>query len=858
MSSTSITVETSMRHPHPLRTVIARAALAGTLAMPVAYALPATAAAAAAAAAPDIIALPSGIEVRQAGLHLRILALSDDVIRVTAATAAGMPEDASWAVPADVRARHVAVQPLAPNMQGFTTRSLRVQMVDGRVEVRDLAGNLISADAAPAARPDGHAFAVRKQMPQAEHYFGMGDKTGGLDRRGKSFVDWNTDAFGFSSADDPTYKSIPFFIGVGGAGGSYGIFLDNTWRSWFDFGHRDDGVLAFGAPDGPLDYYLIHGPSTADVVRRYTDLTGKAPLAPRWSLGYQQSRYSYMTDAELRDVVARLRRERIPTDVVWLDIDYQDRNRPFTVDRKAFPDLPGLIRDLGRQGVKVVTITDLHVARAAGQGYAPYDSGAAGQHFVRSADGSTYVAPVWPGDSVFPDFTAARTRDWWGDLFAEQVKMGVAGSWNDMNEPAIFNTPTKTMPPDVLHRIDGDGFAPRTADHREIHNVYGMLNARATYEGLRRLAPNERAFVMTRASYAGGQRHAVTWTGDNAATWDHLKLSVQQIINLGLSGFSYAAADVSGFTGGPSPDLLTRWFQIGAFYPIFRDHSAKGTPRAEPWVDGPAHLAIRRRFVEERYRLMPYLYSLAERNARTGDPILRPVFYDYPSALTLSCDQSWTFTLGGALLVSPPPHPESPQPYRTCLPEGGWYDYWTGLPVRGARQAEHETIQSASQATGETRAASFTVDETPRIAHLPVYVRAGTVLPRQSVVQSTADTPRGPLQLDVYPGPDCGGDLYDDDGHSMAHQAGDYFRQHVACKVGADGVTLTFSAREGSRQPWWKEVAVTVHGWQGRGSVHAAGRTLGHKLDAGVRTLRFTLDAAAIGSAGGDVTVRRD
>ena len=437
---------------------------------------------ASAQAAPAVTARSDGAEIATAGATMRVVALTDSILRIRVGRGGAMPEDASWAVDAKTRAQHVAVTPAA---DGFATKALRVRFrADGRLRIEDLAGNLISEDAAPVAF-DGKGFALAKTMPQAEHYFGMGDKTGGLDRRGKSFVDWNTDAFGFGSGDDPIYKSIPFFIGVGGVGGSYGLFLDNTTRAWFDFGHRDDARLAFGAPDGPIDYYLIAGPTTAEVVRRYTDLTGKAPLVPQWALGYQQSRYSYMTADELRGVAARLRQERVPTDVLWLDIDWQDRNRPFTVDSKAFPDMKGLLSDLKRDGFKVVTITDLHVAQAPDQGYRPYDEGIKRDAFVHRADGSVYVGPVWPGPSVFPDFTETKVRDWYGTLFADQVKMGVAGAWNDMNEPAIFNTPTKTMPADVMHRIDSDGFMPRTATHAEIHNVYGMQNTRATYDGLR-------------------------------------------------------------------------------------------------------------------------------------------------------------------------------------------------------------------------------------------------------------------------------------------------------------------------------------------------------------------------------------
>lgn len=806
---------------------------AGALAL----ALPAMVAPAA-AQTQGVTARAGGMEMRQGENVVRVTALTDDILRVTIARGTEMPEDASWAVSPEMRARHASVTASAA---GFSTRTMRVRFEDGRLVITDLAGKVITADAPDPIRTVGSDFTLRKALPQSEHIFGLGDKTGGLDRRGKSFVNWNTDAFGFSPSDDPIYKSIPFFIGTGGEGGSYGILLDNTWRTWFDFGHKEDNVIAFGGPDGPIDYYVINGPSMAEVVRRYTDLTGKAPLTSRWALGYQQSRYSYMSADELRQVAARLRAEKVPTDVLWLDIDFQDRNRPFTVNKQTFPDLKGLVSDMADDGFKVITITDLHVARAPGEDYKPYDTGAAGDHFVKQADGSVYVAPVWPGPSVFPDFTMAETRDWWGGLFRQQIADGVAGAWNDMNEPAIFNTPTKTMPLDNVHRIASDDFAPRVASHREMHNVYGMQNTRATYDGLRRLNPDERAYVMTRASYAGGQRYSATWTGDNSATWEHLKLSIHQIINLGLSGFSYSGADVSGFAGGPSPDLLTRWFEIGAFYPVFRDHSAKDTPRVEPWVDGPEHLAIRRRYVEERYKLMPYLYGLAEQNSRTGDPIMRPVFYDYPGALTMSCDQSSAFTLGKSLLVAPPPRMESPQEYDVCLPAGGWFDYWTGKRAGTAQAAESGQIQSATQATGVQTTRGDTVREKPRLDYLPVFVRAGTILPRQAVVQSTAETPQGPLQLDIYPGENCTGELYADDGHSMAFTRGGYLRQTVRCQVTPTGLEVSFDKRQGSYRAWWRQLAVTVHGWQGPAQVAHGSRPVASTADAAAETIRFTI-----------------
>ena len=801
----------------------------------VATSLAAIAASARAADAPPTAsaaaAIPrtDGIELRRGRVLMRVTALTDAIIRVRIARDGVLPEDSSWAVLPAMRAHHAPVTPLA---NGFATSAIRatVDPATLALSIADPSGKVIVADSNMPITLDGSAFTLRKALPPGEHIYGLGDKTGGtLDRRGKSYVDWNTDAYAFDSSTDPIYKSIPFFISVGGAGGSYGILLDNSWRSFFDFGHAAANTLAMSSPDGPIDYYIVAGPTLRDVVRRYTDLTGKAPLPPQWALGFQQSRYSYMSADEVRDIATRLRRDRIPTDIIWLDIDFQDRNRPFTVNEKAFPDLKGLAGELSREGIKLVTITDLHIADAPNQGYAPYDSGIAGNHFVHNPDGSVYSGKVWPGPSVFPDFTDAKARAWWGTNYAQLLDAGIAGFWNDMNEPSVFND-IGTIPLDVVHRIDSDDFAPRNASHAEVHNVYGMENTRATYEGVKALRPDERPFVMTRASYAGGQRYSVTWTGDNSSTWDHLKLMVHQLINLGLSGFSYAGADVGGFTGGPNPELMTRWFEIAAFTPIFRDHSEKDKPRAEPWVDGPAQLAIRRRFVEERYRLMPYLYALADLNARTGDPLMRPVFYDYPDAARASCDQSMTFTLGSALLVAPPPKVESPQAYDICLPQGGWYDYWTGRAVA-------QTLSAPGGGDGATH-----ISETPALERLPVFVRAGTILPRQPLVQSTSEKPVGPLYLDVYPGPDCSGTIYLDDGHSTGFEKGNRLRQTIRCAVDDRGhLAINFEPRQGRYHPWWKAIEIIVHDRPPASRVSGRAMSIRQEPGSSAGTLSFSI-----------------
>ncbi len=788
-------------------------------------------------------ATAGGTELQSGALRVQVTAIADDILRVRIAPAGEYPEDASWVVAEELRHRSVGVQAWSqPEAQGFNTAALAVRLERSplRLIVADLAGHLICADAPERAlESSGAAFTLRKVLAETEHFFGMGDKAGSLDRRGQAFVNWNTDSYQFQESTDPLYKSVPFFIATGGAGGSYGIFLDNTWRSWFDFGKQDPGVLAFGAAGGPIDYYLIYGPQLRRVVERYTDLTGKAPLAPLWSLGFQQSRYSYMSAAEVRELAARFRTLRIPADAIWLDIDYQDRNRPFTTNARTFPDLADLAGTLRQQHFRLVAITDLHIAAAPGQGYRPYDSGVAGDHFLKRADGSRYVGPVWPGPAVFADFTRSATREWWGNLFQPQVAAGIAGFWNDMNEPAIFDTPSKTMPPDTVHRIDEPGFAARSATHAEIHNIYGMENSRATFDGLRRLAPDERPYVMTRASFAGGQRYAVTWTGDNSSSWNHLKLSVAMLLNLGMSGFAYAGADVGGFIGAPTPELLTRWIELASFIPVFRDHYAKGAARKEPWVDGPRHTAIRRHFIEERYRLLPYIYALADENARSGAPLLRPVFYDFPDALAAPCEQTTTFMLGDRLLVAPPPTLESPADYTICLPAGRWYDYWTGAEASTLRRA---TDPDSSGTAGAAARAGLVLEATPALDHLPVFVRGGAILPRQPLTQSTAETPRGPLSLEVYPGDDCRGVIYQDDGHSMGYTRRGYLRQLVRCEARDDGMAIRFERRAGEFAPWWRQIRVTVHAWQGAATARLQDRPVAVTVNAKHQTLSVVLE----------------
>lgn len=765
------------------------------------------------AAAQKIASRSDGVIASAGGTTLQVNALRDDMLRVRMWRGNAVPEDASWAV---LPASRVSSVKVTAESRGFATRALRVQ-INQQLEltVSDLTGKILQQDAKPV-RWDGNSFTIRKQRGNDDHFFGLGDKPGPLDRSGEAFTMWNTDAFGWQESTDPIYKSIPFFIHVAD-GRSLGVFLDNTWRSNFDFGRADPKQYTFGASDGPIDYYLIYGPEPRQVVTSWSWLTGPSPLPPLWALGFQQSRYSYFPESQLREVADRLRADRIPSDVMWLDIDFQHKNWPFTVNQEAFPNFKSMVRDLAEKQFKLVVITDLHIAKQPRVGYTPYDSGIAGDHFVKKPDGSVYVGTVWPGDAVFPDFTQARTRQWWGTLFKNFVDDGVAGFWNDMNEPAVFAVPGKTMPGNVQSRIDEPGFRKRTANELEIHNIFGLENARATYEGELALRPNERPFVMTRASYAGGQRYGCTWTGDNSSTWNHLGMTVPQIINLGLSGFAMSGADVGGFAGSPSADLLTKWVELAAFQPVFRIHSAKGTRMHEVWVDGPEHESIRRRFIEERYRLMPYLYTVAEETSRDGIPIDRPLFLEYPDDFTGGTE----FMVGSKIVIAPSASLEDTVPYSVHLPPGTWYDYWSGERVQSGEVAAVDLEQR------DKVVAQKSLMVTPKLDQLPVFVRGGSIVPIAPPTQSTSEVPDGPLTLRVFVpmggtgsrGETCSGEVYTDDGHTLNYKHGEFARIHFSCEVATDGsLTVHIGQQEGSWKPWWHEYQIELVGFDPKAS----------------------------------------
>ncbi|HTR43954.1 MAG TPA: glycoside hydrolase family 31 protein [Pseudomonadales bacterium] len=724
---------------------------------------------------------------------LAITPLSDDVVRVRFTTNSAFGRDHSYAVITHDLGKPDVKADIQSASATLTTPSLKVtvQYSPLRISFANAAGEVIDADdPGRGISLCGSEFRVAKRLDDDQHIYGLGEKIGSLDKRGwklggYNFVMWNSDTPAYDSSTDPLYVSIPFFM-VLRQGQAHGIFLDNTWRSFFDIGREQSDLLTFGAEGGDLDYYFINGPDPKKVIERYTDLTGRMPMPPLWSLGYNQCRWSYYPESRVRLLADTFREKKIPADGLWLDIHYLDGYKPFTWDAERFPDPKKMISDLRAQGFHLVTILDGHPP--ALKGYSVYDSGIAGDDFIKWPDGKVYEGPVWPSQapkdpapSVFPDFSRPATREWWGSLYKSLLDVGVAGIWNDMNEPSVFNTPSGTMPLNVVFDNDGQ---PTT--HRELHNAYGQLMSRSTYEGLSRLQPDERAFVLTRATFAGGQRYSALWTGDATADWASLRQSVSMLLGLGISGFPFVGSDIGGFVRMPSAELCTRWLQVGVFSPFMRMHTENATPDKEPWSFGWQYEKINKRAIELRYELLPYIYNEMQQASVTGVPALRPLFLEYPQVENTATIED-EFLFGSDLLVAPVLW-EGAETRHVYLPPGDWYDYWTGKKYAG----------------------NTTIHVPVTIDSIPMYVRGGGFIARQPVVQYTGEMPGNPLQVLIAPAAESESSLYEDDGHSLKYQKGDFMKRRFHQVRDVQSTTIEISAPDGSYRPTKRDLVLQL------------------------------------------------
>jgi len=641
----------------------------------------------------------------------------------------------------------------------------------------------------------GEEVTTYKKMQSGERFIGLGEKTGNLDRAGSGYTNWNTDAFGYSSGQDPIYSTIPFYIGIH-SGLNYGIFMDNTYQSDFNFGASNNRFSSFGAQGGEMNYYFIYNTRLADLITSYTGLTGRMNMPPLWSLGYQQNRYSYYPETEVMRIAQTLREKKIPADGITLDIHYMDNYKLFTWNKNRFADPEKMNAKLNSMGFKTTVIVDPGIK--VEEGYGAYERGLKDNIFIKYPDGQNYTGQVWPGWCHFPDFTSEKGRAWWKNEVKFFAKTGVSGLWNDMNEIATWG---QKMPNNVLFDYDG-----KLTTHKEAHNVYGMQMARSSYESARN-EMNKRPFILTRAGYAGLQRYTAIWTGDNRSEDDHMLAGVRLLNSLGLSGVPFTGMDIGGFTGNPSVGLFTRWMQLGAFTPYFRNHTAVNTKSSEPWAYGEEALETARNYVNLRYKLLPYLYSSFYEATQNGQPVMRSLAIDNPhDARVYDTQFQNQYFFGRAFMVVPL---TSQQPFaKVYFPKGKYYDLYTDAVEEGSQE------KIAQQAMHK----------------LPVFVKESSIVPMQSLIQSTMEKPTDTLVIHIYKGNVNNSFVYyEDDGESYNYEKGIYYKRTIAYTPANN--TIEFGKPEGSFKSKFNHLKIVLHGFNDLNSMKVDDKTVPLKDD---------------------------
>ncbi|HEY0607075.1 MAG TPA: glycoside hydrolase family 31 protein [Herpetosiphonaceae bacterium] len=769
------------------------------------------------------------------GPVVAITPLTDRIIRVRLAPEGAFEPRRSWAVARSDEEFPGAGVEISTTEQTLvletSTLSLRIDLPSSKLTFFDARQQPFCADEIGLQwQSDGagaRQVACSKRIEAGEHFYGFGERTGKLDKLGQRLVNWTTDQYQYGPCTDPLYIAIPTFLALR-PGLAYGVFFNNTWHSRFDMGAQQPGVWRMEADGGDLDYYLVYGPTPEEVVAGFGQILGTTPLPPRWSLGYHQSRWSYKTEADVRQVAAEFRRRGIPCDTIHLDIDHMDGYRNFTWNGANFPDPRTLIADLQRDGFRVVTIADAGVK--VDPDYPLYADGMERNMFLRRSDGEVFQGFVWPDDSVFADFMRPDVRAWWGEHQHDFVQQGISGIWNDMNEPTVFAIPFSQGggDPGTIDLDIAQGPACDRATHAEVHNLYGSAMAQTSYEGLKH-SRGERPFVLTRAAYAGIQRWSACWMGDNASRWEHLEMAMPQLMNMGLSGVPLVGTDIGGFYGNASGELFARWMQLGLLMPFSRGHSAADTERHEPWVFGPEIEEICTSYLRLRYRLLPYLYSLCWESSRSGAPLLRPLLYHFP-------DDSATYQLHDQLMLGPsllaaPIYQPGREHRHVYLPAGDWFDWWTGEQITGPT---HLLAQAP-------------------LERMPLYVRAGAIIASGPELSYTDEKALDPLTLDLYPG-DGAFSLYEDDGFSFDYQQGQLCLTDYRLRKTGERLSFEIGARAGSYTPPRRQLVVRLHGASRRtaadypGAQYDAERgvlTLLLDDDGQSRQLDFVLDEAA-------------
>ncbi|KAH9603525.1 hypothetical protein KSS87_019849 [Heliosperma pusillum] len=617
--------------------------------------------------------------------------------------------------------------------------------------------------------PQGQQI-VQFELPVGTTFYGTGEVSGQLERTGKRVFTWNTDAWGYGPSTTSLYQSHPWVLAILPNGEALGVLADTTRRCEIDL--RKQSTIKFVSA---LPYPAItFGPfaSPTDVLVTLSHAVGTVFMPPKWALGYHQCRWSYASDKRVLEVARTFREKGIPCDVIWMDIDYMDGFRCFTFDPERFPDPQSLVSDLHLSGFKAIWMLDPGIKQE--KGYFVYDSGSENDIWVQTADGRPFVGDVWPGACVFPDFTRSNARSWWANLVKDFISNGVDGIWNDMNEPAVFKVVSKTMPESNIHA--GDQELGGCQNHSLYHNVYGMLMARSTYEGMKGANENKRPFVLTRAGFMGSQRYAATWTGDNLSTWEHLHMSTSMVLQLSLSGQPLSGPDIGGFAGNATPKLFGRWMGIGAMFPFCRGHSETDTVDHEPWSFGEECEEVCRLALRRRYQLMPHIYTLFYLAHTRGTPVASPTFFADPKDLRLRTAEN-SFLLGPLLIQASTLQNRGIHQTPHLLPKGIWlsFDFDDSHPDLPALYLQGGSIIPMT---------------------LP-HQYVGEANPTDDVILLVALDEHGRAE----------GVIFEDDGDGYEFTKGNYLLTYYVAQLHSSAVTVKVSKTEGS----WKRPKRRLH-----------------------------------------------
>jgi alpha-glucosidase len=652
-----------------------------------------------------------------------------------------------------------------------------------RVIFKNKKGEIINEDM--PGRGFGTAFtgdklSLYKKLQPDERFVGLGEALGNLDRRGSGVTLNNTDNYKYGDPRIPMYCSIPFYIGVLRYQ-VYGLFFNNSYKTFFNFGLSTPGFTSINAEGGDADYFFMYDSSIAKVIEHYTSMTGRMPLPPLWSLGYHQSRCSYYPQDKVKIIAETFRRKNIPIDCIVLDADYLQEYEPFRINEKRFPDMPGLARTLAEMNIELTA--SINPGIKMDSSYEAYHDGLKKDVFVKYADGSLFISDIAPSTDLFPDFTRPATRNWWIDKMKFLPDNGIHGYWNDMNEPAVGGS---YLPDNLAFDFDG-----RKAGAPRAKNLYGMLMARSSYESAIKYGNNRRPFVLTRSGFAGVQRYSAVWSGDNQANDAHLLMGELINAQMGLSGVPFVGPDLGGYIGDGNKELYKRWIEVGVFSPFLRNHREFFGAANEPWAYGEEAEAISKSYIGFRYRLMPYLYSKFQEASRTGMPIARSLCINYPHESRVYLEPyQYQFLFGDAILVVPVTSQEKLK--KVFLPEGSWYDLFSDQPIEGDREM---------------------VTEVP--AHkIPLYIKSSSIIPMQSLVQSTREAPSDTLFLHIYNGRERNSFVhYEDDGSSMQFKKGEYCIREIQFNPAEKQIVIL--PKEGNYPSHFKYLNIVLHGFNG-------------------------------------------